>query len=519
MRKKNTIKRILLGFKIKIFSLIFILFLTHQVSGQANIWSDIDASSLQAKMPGEIPPNSFRALSLNRVSIESFLKTIPLEAQVDVQLSQTIFQLPMPDGSMQQFRVVESPVMEKALAAKYPEIKTYLGKGINDPTSVVRFDWTPLGFHAMIIKPGGFVFIEPFNRTNTQQYISYYQRDLPVPADLKLCSSLGDENFGEQIRNTVPDVASGAQLRTYRLAVAATGEYTAQYGGNVATALAAITTVVNQVTLIYEVEVAIRFALVANNNNIIYTDATTDPFSNTAGSPCSTPIRAENQGAIDGVIGAANYDIGHVFTGTNIGGCAAGSVVCGASKAWGASGVRLGSAFDIGLTAHEIGHQFSAGHTFNSNIGTCLGGQYSASTAYEPASGTTIMSYAGTCHDIQGFRDMLFHTISYDQIINFSVSGGGNACPVTTNTGNTPPTVNAGPGGFIIPINTPFMLTGSGNDADGDPLTFSWEEFDLGPQGNPNTPAGTAPIFRSFPPVNGSSRTPIRRAGCWAGGC
>jgi Metallo-peptidase family M12/Secretion system C-terminal sorting domain len=499
MRKKKLLQ--------VIFISLFFFATTLIVSGQDIIWSDIPTSSLGAKKAGEITPVEFRALSLIIPALESFLTTIPHEAETNVRQSTKFIDLPMPEGTMQRFQIVESPVMEKELSDKFPLIKTFLGKGIDDPTANVRFDWTPLGFHAMIMQQKGFVFIEPYNRDNIQQYISYYQKDLPIPADQKFCTMQSTIETNLSGKGILPQIPSGNQLRTYRLAVAATGEYTAQYGGNVANALAAITTVVNQITLIYEVEVAIRFVLIGNNNLIIYTNAGTDPYSDVVNNPCSTPVRSENQTAIDGVIGLANYDIGHVFTGTNIGGCAAGSVVCGASKAWGASGVRLGSAFDIGLTAHEMGHQFSAGHTFNSNIGSCLGGQYSAPTAYEPGSGTTIMSYAGTCHDIQGFRDMLFHTISYDQIKNFSTSGGGNGCPVITNTGNSAPNVNAGPGGFIIPINTPFILTGSGNDPNGDPLTYSWEEFDLGPQGHPNFPSGTAPIFRSFPPVTSSSRT------------
>ena len=470
-------------------------------------WSDIPVSSLPPKKAGDTSPAQFRALSLDKTIFQNALAAVPPESVTAVKASAAILPLPMPDGSILQVRVVESPVMEKGLADKYPMIKTYLGQGVENPAALVRFDLTPLGFHAMIMEPGRFVFIEPYTRDNPGLYISYYLKDLPVPADLRLCSMPSDLSVSQRNGGVVRELASGNQLRTYRLAVAAAGEYSAQYGGNVNNTLAAITTLVNQITLIYEVEVAIRFTLVANNNLIIYTDASTDPFTDVTSNPCSSNVRSENQTAIDGAIGAANYDIGHVFTGTNIGGCAAGSVVCGASKAWGASGVRTGTAFDVGLASHEIGHQFSAGHTFNSDNGSCAGGQYSASTAYEPGSGTTIMSYAGSCHDLQGFRDMVFHTISYEQIKNFSVSGGGNGCPVVTNTGNQSPSVNAGPGGYVIPVGTPFQLTGSGSDPDGDVLSYSWEEFDLGPQGPPNNPSGTAPIFRSFPPVNNPSRT------------
>jgi hypothetical protein len=505
MRKFSILQGTLPGSRL-VMLILFVAVNSIAARSQNNSWTDISSSSLETRKGGDALPTNFRALQLDVTALKSFLSQVPLEKNTAVRHSQEVIGLPMPDGSLQTFRVVESPIMEQALADKYPDIKTYSGQGISDPSMTVRFSQTLWGFHAIVVKPGSFVFIEPNIRGNTNQYISYYQKDMPIPADAKFCG-IETATSDRISRTPLTELASGTQLRTYRLAMAAAGEYTALNGGTVATALAALTITVNQVDAIWEREVAIRFVLVGNNNLIIYTDATTDPYTNTAGSPCSTNIRAENQGAIDGQIGLANYDIGHLFIGTNIGGCAAGSVVCGASKAWGVSGVRTGSAFDIGLTAHEMGHQFSAQHTFNSNIGTCLGGQYAAGAAYEPGSGTTIMSYAGTCHDLQGFRDMLFHTFSYQEIITFSVSGGGNGCPVVTNTGNGVPTVNAGPSGFVIPISTPFTLTGSGSDPNGDPLTFSWEEFDLGPQGAPNNPSGTAPIFRSFPPVNSASRT------------
>src|SRR5690606_10078249 len=103
---------------------------------------------------------------------------------------------------------------------------------------------------------------------------------------------------------------SGANLRTYRLACAATGEYTQFHGGTIAVAQAAIVTAVNRINQIYESEVCVRMVLIANNNLIIYTNSSTDPYTNNNGST----MLVQNQTNITAVIGSANYDIGHVFS-------------------------------------------------------------------------------------------------------------------------------------------------------------------------------------------------------------
>ena len=310
--------------------------------------------------------------------------------------------------------------------------------------------------------------------------------------------------------------AHGAALRTYQLAVAATGEYTESYGGTVSGAMNAIVTTINRVNGIYERDLAVRMILVANNSSIVYTNASTDPY--THDNPSA--MLCQNAQTLDAVIGISNYDIGHVFD-TAGGGLASPNSVCngtnvcgspsGSYKGQGMSGLLSphGDSFDVQYVAHEIGHQFSASHTFNGTTGACsISGGREASTAFEPGGGSTIMSYAGTllcgAESLQNNTDAYFHAGSQDQIIAFITSA---TCPTQPSpTGNVPPTVNAG-ADYTIPQSTPFTLTAVGDDADADYLTYTWEEMDLGTPSPPSTDDGSRPIFRSFLPNASPSRT------------
>jgi hypothetical protein len=302
------------------------------------------------------------------------------------------------------------------------------------------------------------------------------------------------------------------KLRTYRLAMAATGEYTAFYGGTVPAAMAAIVVSVNRVNTIYERDIAVHLNLVANNNLIVYTNGATDPYTNNNGGT----MLGQNQTNLDSVIGTANYDIGHVFS-TGGGGVAGLGVVCSQLS----EGSRRHGQFKSHrrrlrhrLCRHEMGHQFGANHPFNGTTGSCGGVNRNAATAYEPGSGSSIMAYAGICgaEDLQPHSDADFHAISQTEMIAFITNGAtGGSCPVVTSTGNTAPSVNAG-ADFTIPQSTPFTLTATGSDVNGDGLTYSWQEFDLGThlRRTPITGAGQSSVhslrrplpaarFRRFP--------------------
>ncbi|HEX6188377.1 MAG TPA: M12 family metallo-peptidase [Pyrinomonadaceae bacterium] len=457
-------------------------------------------------------------MALSKTLFTAILREAPMESSADATQKRTILTLPIADGTLSRFSIVDSPIMAPELSARYPNIKTYAAQGVDDPTTTARFDWTPAGFHGIILSPKGTVLIEPASVGDVENYIVYFQGDVAVGSGE---CAVEEEQESTTSRDALPRknspaiaaVTSGSTLRTYRLAAAATAEYTQAYGsGTVAGGLAAVTTTMNLVNAIYERELAIRLTLIANNDAIIFTDPATDGYTpDNAGA-----LIGENQVKLDAVIGSANYDVGHVFDGRILGGgsfswtgLAGFNAVCAGNKARGVDIFRSVSPtnlFAYYSAAHEFGHQFGATHTFNTTSGTC-GGQRSSSTAYEPYNGSTIMAYRFACapDDLRSM-DTYFHTASIEQIVSFTTAGNGNTCAVQTGTGNNPPTVNAGPS-YTIPMGTPFILTATGSDSDGDAITFGWEEFDLGAPAPPNTDDGSRPIFRSFAPVSSPSRT------------
>jgi len=470
------------------------------------VWSNVRSNSFQPSASVQTLPDRYQALRMDVLSMRSILEAAPM--QEARQLGVSLY-LPMPDGSFRQFLVEYSPAMAPGLAERYPEITTYRAVAADDPVTTGRLDFTPLGFHAMLTGPEGTVFIDPASRDTKTDYVSYFKSDARRPEEPWYClvEDDGREATFPPIKPTQgvgPTLPSGTQLRTYRAAVAATGEYTSFHGGTVLAGQAAIVTAINRVNQIYNRDLAIHLELIANNDSVVYTNGATDPFTNNNG----LTMLGENQANMDAVIGDANYDIGHVFS-TGGGGVATLNSPCDTgSKARGVTGLPspTGDVFYIDFVSHEMGHQFDGLHTFNGSTGSC-GGNRSASAAYEPGSGSTIQAYSGICgaENLQSNSDINFHTHSFQEIINYTQSGEGNDCAAITATSNSVPIPDAG-SAFTIPVGTPFMLTGSATDADGDSLTYSWEQYDLGAAGPPNTDDGSRPIFRSFPPSTSPTR-------------
>nr|WP_299418141.1 zinc-dependent metalloprotease family protein [uncultured Emticicia sp.] len=473
------------------------------------MWQNIDSEPTIFGSK-QINPAKYKVLKLDVASIKSFLNKTPLEFTASAKNVNTVLELPLPDGTFEEFVIVESPMMEAALAQKFPEIKTYSGYSLKNPATTVRLDFTQRGFHGMILSPEGTFFIDPYSTATVEYYISYNKKDFTSKKSFTCAvdqiKQPGIDTPTTTFPNKETNLPNGINasigdgvLRNYRLALAATVEYTAFHGGTVALALAAQVTTMNRVNGVFLRDFAVKMNIIANNNLIIYTNATTDPYTNDDGGKMLT----ENINNLNSVIGSANFDIGHVFS-TGGGGVAYLGSPCNSFKGGGVtgSGSPVGDAFDIDYVAHEMGHQFGGNHTQNNNCNR------NSSTAFEPGSGYSIMGYAGICApNVQNNSDAHFHGGNFSEMHTF-ITGTGNTCASKPTYSNAKPSITSNTVSQTIPKGTPFMLTGVATDADGNAtLTYCWDQMDTQVATQP--PVGTAtggPSFRGFSPTPSGTR-------------
>ncbi|MDH7913800.1 reprolysin-like metallopeptidase [Winogradskyella sp. SYSU M77433] len=491
--------------KITAFAVVFFS-LSVTAQSTKNYWSEVSDSDAKKseQILRKISLKKEKFYQLNIDGLKNSLNNIGTRENI----GNTIISFPNSQGEINRYKVFEASVMDAQLQAEFPNIRSYAGQGIDNPAEIVRFTITPKGLNAMFLgTKNGTQFIDPYT-IDGKTYTVYSKRSLNTPDFEFECAVIDDEEILNKTfeESSIAKNADDGILRNYRLAIAATGEYTAFHGGTVSGAMAAIATTITRVNGIYERDLSITMTLVANNSSIVYTNASTDPFDNdNAGL-----LINQSQTVIDGAIGSANYDVGHTFS-TGGGGLAAlGSSCVNGNKARGITGspAPVGDAYDVDYVAHELGHQFGSTHTFNGNQGSCVGTNRTANSAYEPGSGSTIMAYAGICgsNNVQNNSDDYFHQKSLDLIWNHITSSG--ACPTnTTFTGNNEPIANAG-ANYTIPQGTPYKLdASSSSDPDGlGTLTYTWEQYDLGTAGMPLETSVTGPIVRSFTGTN----NPIR---------
>jgi subtilisin-like proprotein convertase family protein len=468
-------------------------------------------------------PKQFKLYDLNINSLRQELFTL-----VDNQTGKhaAIISLPNADGQIEQFEVNEASNFDAELQSKFPEIRAYSGKGITDRYATLKMSISPQGIQTMV-----------FRTAKENEFIEAYSQDHTVYAVFKSqrnksnlgwsCTTAEEKSVLEYTSKSAigsnTNQSSAGQLKTMRLALSCNAEYSRFFGATsaaqVGLVLAAFNATLARCNGVYEKDLGVHLNLVASSTNVIYYVVATDPYTSLAN--WNTQLQNALSSTLTGVgttLAANNavYDIGHMFGSTG-GGGNAGCIGCvcvddtssltdknkGSGITSPSNGVPQGDTFDIDYVVHEMGHQMGATHTFsNSNEGT--------NTNKEVGSGITIMGYAGiTNADVAANSIDIYHETSIEQIQNNLAT---KTCPITT-----PLTTNATPivqaiGNFIIPMSTPFVLTGVATDAnETDALTYCWEQNDDGGSSTgANSSAGetktVGPNFLTWYPTASPSR-------------
>jgi subtilisin-like proprotein convertase family protein len=456
-------------------------------------WESHDASSAKIVTDKGVARASFpKEFKLFDLNIDPLRQTLFSVMENQISKKTTIISLPNVDGQIEEYEIYEASNFEPALQAQFPEIRAYSGKGITDKYATLKLSISPQGIQTMVFRTDKEnEFIEPYSQDHTVYAVFKSNRE---KGKLPWTCTTEDQIFTSKVSTKESNTRKfdDGKLRVMRLAQSCTAEYANFFGATSAAQVGLVLTAFNNTLTrcngVYEKDLALHLNLVANSTAVIFYDPATDPYATVVGA-LSPPgsWNASLQTTLTNTIGAANYDIGHLF-GASGGGGNAGCIGCvcvDATKGRGITSPATGSVnpsaafppsgdtFDIDYVAHEVGHQLGGNHTFSND-------NESVGVSKEVGSGITIMGYAGiTAYDIAPHSIDIFHEASIQQI---QTNLATKTCPVTTiiTADNATPAVSP-VSNYTIPKSTPFVLTGSATDANtGDALTYCWEQNDDG---------------------------------------
>ncbi len=487
-----------------LFFLTFLLLSTTLIS-QNGLWT-----SVAKHVVNEEKVANLKTYQLFRLDESLFLEKIKTSFSTSKQSTLPIT-IALPTHTLSTIDLVASPIIEAPLSAKYPTIQSFLIESKQDKTLQGRISWTPKGLYGHLIANTESFFIENAGIKGQEDiYLVYQASDFINNTDQRLiCGNPALESMQPTTPQYQATTALNTDLKTFRLAITATEQFTNATGGTVESTLSAIVNTLTSLNVIYERDAGIRFLLHKNNDQLIFTDSFPSPFEDPGS---AFELLTTHTPLLDSLIGPDTYDLGHVFAAECTGGVAGVAFLASACSA--SNKARAVSCiFDEGIADfrrtlyHEIGHQLGANHTW-SNCGRQVNeGQRNATTAVEPGSGSTIMSYGGICGSFNVVGTALdhLHGISIQEI-NSALTSDTITCFQQIPTANTAPIVSVRESGFTIPIATPFELNATASDAENTTLTYSWEQFDTGAVSEVGFPIENAPSFIAFRPIRESFR-------------
>lgn len=145
-----------------------------------NPWQFIQEKKARTVKARQVVPNTYKTVKVSTTLLTNILTAAPHEQEVNVNESETILDLPMPDGSYKAFRIIKYDMMEKELADAFPDITNYYGRGVKNPLDRIRLNYTLRGLHAVITTETGQSLIDPYSMGNVKDYVTYWRKDLPL---------------------------------------------------------------------------------------------------------------------------------------------------------------------------------------------------------------------------------------------------------------------------------------------------------------------------------------------------
>ena len=405
----------------------------NDVNDTNSFWTEATKPEPERGKKVAVTPLRARFLTLDTARLGPVLAQAPRE-RTPAASHPLLVSLPAPNGTFHQFALQESAIMAPGLARRHPEIKTYNGRGITDRAATIHADLSPLGFRASVRSANGSWYVDPYYvGPDPGVYASYWARHVSNPRAENPDTVVESLGPAPEIQKDLP-TNTGDQLRTYRLAMITDPGYSTYHGGP-GFVTAAKVALMNRVSQVYEDDMTIRLQLVNDTDLLNFNDwdKATAPNGPCGAVPCFTQAQVTGCSSISRaryvigqIIGASNYEIGHLALGQPGGGVANLGVVGGSNKAGGCTGLAtpVGDFFAVDYVAHEMGHQFAGNHTFNGNQLNCSGGNRNAATSVEPGAGQSVMAYAGICltDDIQPHSDGYFAQRSQQEIVSYVTS-------------------------------------------------------------------------------------------------
>lgn len=429
--------------------------------------------------------------------LNSILKAVNRSGEVTISL-------PIGEnGAEVKLAVLYDPIMSPGDRLKFSDIKTYAVHAIDNRPIVGRIGISKEGFYGIFDMDRRQVIIR--HATDRDLYAVYNLNEKLAMMESEFLPGCGTETIASEMTHLTEISTRNEErrMRHFTIAISCTSGFAEKVGNTENQVMAKVVETLNLLNHRYNIDFGIRLDLMDNTSRLFNLNPQSDYFYNQT---VGLDLLQQNQDFLDSLVDNSLYDLAQVFTKTckDVGGVVWGRACNNEDKARGVSCRSNDEDYFFTTFKHEVGHQFSGGHTFNSCNGST---QYNPYSCFEPGAGSTILSYGNNCgSDNVGERVDYFHVGNIIEIT-------GYAAELENTCGSWGPDINHDPRATVlsprektIPIRTPFELEGSATDIDNDNLTYNWEQYDLG-HGEPlGTNFDSGPLFVSVLPNSSGTR-------------